>query len=306
MDGESRHTFGLDLPMVAAKAKDAAPPTLTLKTMFSVKREMSQALAEQSPASGAAEGIGAPAESIAEPPAVTSRITGKRPAPQTASTGAAEEGIAEPPAKSRRTQTDSVAMPAEPPKRRKAQGQPAAAKRSAQQDATEPHNKRQKLETPPAKNPAVDGGTGAVHETTTDRAAGTGSTDGAPKTMMKTIRGLKSDEALQMTPRELNAAWARFNRTMESSPDERRTEKAPREIVLQMLSGLDEKKKWFDIWLAHDQSWVSAQAFEIQRQIEKSTDTRKRAWLTFAQMEDLYKSTEVALAVKGELSKSKS
>ena len=227
MDGESRHTFGLDLPMVAAKAKDAAPPTVTLKTMFSVKREMSQALAEQSPASGAAEGIVAPAESIAEPPAVTSRITGKRPAPQTASTGAAEEGIAEPPAKSRRTQTDSVAMPAEPPKRRKAQGQPAAAKRSAQQDATEPHKKRQKLETPPAKNPAVDGSTGAVHEKTTDRAAGTGSTDGAPKQMIKTIKGLKSDEALQMTPRELNAAWSRFSRAMESSPGERRTEKAP-------------------------------------------------------------------------------
>ena len=55
---------------------------------------------------------------------------------------------------------------------------------------------------------------------------------------------------------------------------------------------------FFEIWSQCGGSWASALMFEEKRNSHEKLDKSKKAWLTFDQMEDFYKSTAAARAVR--------
>ena len=114
------------------------------------------------------------------------------------------------------------------------------------------------------------------------------------------------------TTRSKKAEKAAFERTLMPRGDDRtkigaqvrqsRSDKCPEEIVLQM-SDPAMKEHWFDKWLENNYSWNAVQASESFEDEKRNESGRTVAWLTFAQLSDVYKSATVANAIRAEKSR---
>jgi len=121
-----------------------------------------------------------------------------------------------------------------------------------------------------------------------------------PEPEAKGVRAIKcgdSQATAQLPPKELNAAWARFNRSLApATAASSRTEKVPSEVALKLVS-MDDKKRFFSVWMECGQSWATVTAWESVTCQSKNSDLQGWAWLTRAQIQELYKDGNVADAI---------
>ena len=114
------------------------------------------------------------------------------------------------------------------------------------------------------------------------------------------VRSIKlgnSQATAQMNNKEVNANWARFNRSLAPSTGANaRSEKVPPELALNMV-GIDAKKHYFRLWLENGQSWKNLEAYEHRSETDRSTDSFGEAWFTLGQLVKHYQSEAVADAI---------
>ena len=97
-------------------------------------------------------------------------------------------------------------------------------------------------------------------------------------------------------------SWRRFERTLTAAPTERQSKvaRAPPEVVDMILADMGTGRLWFTRWGGNAENWGLALVHEQIIRRELTENTAGEAWLTFAQVKDLYKCEVVATAICGE------
>lgn len=116
--------------------------------------------------------------------------------------------------------------------------------------------------------------------------------------VVKMVQVGMSQATQQMTPQEINKAWASYSRSLApASPgDSLRKERCPADVALKIAS-LDERKRWFHIWLESNRSWGKAIATEEARKEQEKTQEHKKVWMTLDQCKNVFKSQAVGQAI---------
>ena len=97
-------------------------------------------------------------------------------------------------------------------------------------------------------------------------------------------------------------AQRRFERTLTPLPEERRSRsaRAPPQVVSEILNDVHSFRLWFARWDGKGENWGDALVHEQILRRDITDEHAGHAWLTFAQVQDLYKCPIVAQAICSE------
>ena len=108
-------------------------------------------------------------------------------------------------------------------------------------------------------------------------------------------------------PEERAKAWARYNRSLLDGPSRagidptkqraKRQSKVPPHILSQ-LAGSAEKEFYFQIWMSCESSWAEVEAFEEHWKENRTIGLEKEAWMTDAQMLQVWRDQMVVDQLK--------